>query len=114
MNMLIDILLIHLSREKQILMDPYPVRELRFDAIKLPYLLKNVSGDPLKDAAFEKLRQRYFDSLADITIDHFMQQVEYSPTDTLTQCEAVSHHLKHSFDTMHTSPEKLATLTSLL
>ena len=51
--MLIDILLIHLSREKQILMDPYPVRELRFDAIKLPYLLKNVSGDPLKDAAFE-------------------------------------------------------------
>ena len=45
LSYLVDMILKKLKDEREILMQPYPQREKRFDAIKMPFLLKAQSND---------------------------------------------------------------------
>jgi hypothetical protein len=94
------------KQEKDILLQPYPVKSKRFDCIKMPNLLNTHTKQT------RSLRARYFNELAEILFEH-NHELYVTPgyeVDTWT----LANHLKNSLDHKYTSNEKLEDLSKLL
>ena len=81
----------------------------------MPYLLRSQSNDPQEVDFYSQLRSYYFNSLADIMIDHFTRAYSHKDKENHQAMDpwTLSRHLLYTLDPAFTSMDKLATLGAL-
>jgi len=99
---LIDAILEFIRNDQDILMQTYPLKDKRFDKIKLTHFLGH-----RKDFL---LRKKYFNGLVDVMVDQFTDNAELGRMNAWS----LANHLTHSLDLELVDPAKIEKLASLV